>query len=505
MKQETGFSRMTRRWVMGALLAGVALPALARAPAISLLPRPRPDRNLATAVPRKGQVQSARSLIDLAGLGGAVGFVVADAKTGLVLEEANGTLGLPPASVAKTMTALYALDALGPDFRFVTRLMATGPVQNGQIAGDLILAGSGDPTLSTDILADMAKALKARGITRVAGKFLVWGDGVPLIERIDPAQPEQVAYNPAISGLNLNFNRVYFEWRKVGASYSITMDARSDLYRPRVRTATMRVAARDAPLYTYAAEGGGDHWTVAGPALGNSGSRWLPVRCPELYTGQTFQSLAAALGIVVPDPVVSRQRPVGAVLVAQQSAALSVILRDMLRYSTNMTAEIIGLTASRARGGNPGDLKASAAQMSRWLAQTFGLKTASFVDHSGLGGATRIAPADLVRALVAAGPASQLRSLLRSYAPKADEGAQAQGVTVSAKTGTLNFVSGLAGYATPKGGPDLVFAIFCADAARRDIVPMAQRELPEGGRAWTKRARKLQQALLERWATVYGA
>jgi D-alanyl-D-alanine carboxypeptidase/D-alanyl-D-alanine-endopeptidase (penicillin-binding protein 4) len=53
---------------------------------------------------------------------------------------------LPPASVAKALTSLYALDTLGADHRFQTRVMATGSVIGGVLKGDLILVGGGDHT-----------------------------------------------------------------------------------------------------------------------------------------------------------------------------------------------------------------------------------------------------------------------------------------------------------------------------------------------------------------------
>ena len=77
-------------------------------------------------------------------------------------------------------------------------------------------------------------------------------------------------------------------------------------------------------------------------------------------------------------------------------------------------------------------------------------------------------------------------------------------VRVRAKSGTLNFVSGLAGYIQPPKGPELVFAIFAADTARRDKLVESEREQPPGGEAWTKRARRLQGQLIARWAGVYG-
>ena len=56
-------------------------------------------------------------------------------------------------------------------------------------------------------------------------------------------------------------------------------------------------------------------------------------------------------------------------------------------------------------------------------------------------------------------------------------------------------------------GPDgtvLAFAIFCHDLPRRAKIPRADRERPQGARGWNSRARRLQHALLGRWAVLYG-
>jgi D-alanyl-D-alanine carboxypeptidase/D-alanyl-D-alanine-endopeptidase (penicillin-binding protein 4) len=75
------------------------------------------------------------------------------------------------------------------------------------------------------------------------------------------------------------------------------------------------------------------------------------------------------------------------------------------------------------------------------------------------------------------------------------------GTRVLAKTGTLNFTSGLAGYLL--GRRRLAFAIFAADSERRAQVRPEQRDDPPGGGAWLARARAQEQALLRRWAVLY--
>ena len=184
---------------------------------------------------------------------------------------------------------------------------------------------------------------------------------------------------------------------------------------------------------------------------------------------------------------------------------MAVVLRDMMRWSTNLTAEVVGLKATMAGGQRPDDLAQSAGAMSAWMRARLGARQAGFVDHSGLGDQSRLRPNDMVSALVAAGPTGALRQMMRAQPmldgrgrPIADHPVQ-----VAAKTGTLNFVSSLAGYARGPSGRDLAFAIFCADTVRRDGLSEAERERPEGARPYNQRAKRLQQQLIERWATLY--
>ncbi len=490
---------VTRRWVMGALLAGVAVPVLAEAPASSPRPLARPREAL---VPLQRVVpKSGGALVEAAQLGGRVGYLVMDAGTGAVLDAREPDSLLPPASTTKAITALYAMERLEVRHRFYTRLIALGPVVAGRVEGDLLLAGSGDPTLSTDGLAAMAADLRAQGIRGVAGRFLVQESALPNLRVIDPDQPDHVGYNPAISGLNLNFNRVHFEWKRGAAGWDVAMDARSARFVPAVRMARMSVVARDLPVYTFAETGGIDDWTVASGALGKGGSRWLPVRQPGVYAGDVFRTLARAQGIDLPEPVIVREVKGGTVLVQAASDPLPVVLADMLKFSTNLTAEVVGLTAS---GAGVASLSASAERMGEWAALRYG-RAGRFVDHSGLGSDSRVAPSDMVAALMGA-RGGALRGMLKPFALRDAKGraVKAHPVKVVAKTGTLNFVSGLTGYVAAPDGRELIFAIYAADVARRDAVPMAEREEPAGGAAWARRARILQSRLIEQWAGVSG-
>ena len=444
-------------------------------------------------------------LVAGAGLGGVATWLVVDAATGQVLDAGQPAQPLPPASVAKAITALYAYEGLGPQFRFATQILATRPLMAGRLPGDLILVGDGDPTLDSDHLAAL---LDAGGLSagEIGGGFFLYDGALPRIRAIDATQPDHVAYNPAISGLNLNFNRVCFEWQPNGAGgYQISLDARAVHNRPVVDVAQMRLVERSAPLYSYVSEGGRDIWSVAASALGKGGTRWLPVRQPALYTGQAFQALAGARGLALPAPRLLAAMPPETLLLAQhQSAPLPQMVRAMLRHSTNLTAETLGLKTTLMQGGDGPeslDLQRSGQRMAQWLQTRHGLQDARFVDHSGLGEDSAISPAGLVQVLANPGVAEVLQPLLHEFRLEKKLGK----TKVLAKTGTLNFVSALAGYLLPDGGRPMIFAIMLADVPRRKALPPEARERPAGGRQWANAARHLQRQMLARWVMRFSA
>lgn len=117
-----------------------------------------------------------------------------------IVASVNGDRLFVPGSTTKLLTMGTALEVLGADHRFRTRVYRTGPVRNGMLEGDLVLVASGDPNLSgrrrddgtyafvdrdhsyggpplaTDplfTLRDLARQVAARGITAVTGQVIV--------------------------------------------------------------------------------------------------------------------------------------------------------------------------------------------------------------------------------------------------------------------------------------------------------------------------------------------
>ena len=96
---------------------------------------------------------------------GRTAAVAVDLSTGRTLYSRNAALPLLPASNEKLTVTYAALTALGPEFRIETDVLQDG-------AGNLILKGYGDPTLSSQQLTVLARQVRAAGITSVTGSVL---------------------------------------------------------------------------------------------------------------------------------------------------------------------------------------------------------------------------------------------------------------------------------------------------------------------------------------------
>ena len=495
-------NQITRRFMLAGMLASTAPAAWAE------IKRPRLRDDAFGTGGKRVSAPPAAALSDVIkshAVSGTHSIVVADAKTGRILESSRPNKAIAPASVTKILTSIYALNFLGSQWRFQTRLVASSTeVINGELQGDLTLVGGGDPTLDTDSLARLILSLQARGITRIKGRFLLKSDALPYQRILDTDQLEYVGYNPSISGLNLNFNRVFFEWKRNNGEYDITISAKTKAHKPLINGVFVRAVAREKPVYQYTNRSGNDNWTVSKKAMGSGGNRWLPVRDPAGYAGETFQVLAEKLGVEIP-PAQKTNTAKGTVIADEFSGSLAKLSQSMLRFSNNLMAETIGISATQKRSLSVNKTAESARAMSDWLRGRYGLATARLVDHSGLGERSKISANDMAKILSQEGWNGGLRALLKKVDLRNSKYKKApiSGAEIVAKTGSLNFTSALAGYIKTPSGRQLVFAIFTIDEKERAKIPKAKRDKPPGASAWARKSRVMQHQLIRRWVSAY--
>src|SRR6185295_3518932 len=106
------------------------------------------------------------------------GVLVKSLKTGETLYAVNAGKLMMPASNMKIVTLAAAAEKLGWDYRYETTVAAAGSIDGGTLNGDLIVTGSGDPSLveadgmADRVFAGWATELKQRGIRAISGRVI---------------------------------------------------------------------------------------------------------------------------------------------------------------------------------------------------------------------------------------------------------------------------------------------------------------------------------------------
>ncbi|WP_413249592.1 D-alanyl-D-alanine carboxypeptidase/D-alanyl-D-alanine-endopeptidase [Sinomonas flava] len=394
---------------------------------------------LSTAAPLPEADRLARDLAPRLALGtGSIGGTVLDASTGRVLFSQAGGDARVPASNLKLLTAAAVLTSLGPDARLRTRAVRPD-------AGTVVLAGGGDAMLAAG--SSQPDAVMGRaGLATLAAdtaKALAPAAGAAH----DAATSPQPAPSPPRT-VTVRLDDTLF----TGPALSPAWDP-ADV-----------AAGEIAPVYALALNG-------ARTAPGAPGPR---PQDTALDAANAFRdALAAALagtGVTVAAGVSRVAAPVeGQELAAVESAPLGEQVDYMLRESDNYLAEVLARLAAHAQGGpaaNEGAVAALRAAAVQVLGTADGLEIA---DACGLSLGNRISPtalATLVREM-AVGSDERLRAALGGFPVAALDGtlgsrfagsAAAGAGVVRAKTGTLNTVAALSGYAVDADGRLLVFS-----------------------------------------------
>lgn len=113
---------------------------------------------------------------------GSSSLTVMNAETGEIVYSKNRDLGLASASTLKTITAATAYHLLGQNYKWETKLGYNGQIINGVLNGDIIITGSGDPTLGSEryeetkselVLKKWVSSLQSVGIKKVIGSVIV--------------------------------------------------------------------------------------------------------------------------------------------------------------------------------------------------------------------------------------------------------------------------------------------------------------------------------------------
>ncbi len=504
----TRASRVAARLALVLLLAaGACAPRTSHVavqtpapPAAPATPAPPAGRTVPAApAPSPTPVEHLRT--SLAAVFGAPAFdrmewavLVESLATGEILYSENPSKLMMPASNMKIVTLAAAAERLGWDFTYETRLVTSAPIVNGVLDGDLVVVGSGDPTIggrggrATRVFEEWADQLRAAGITRIKGRVVAdarafdreslgagwawdylaayYAAGVSALQFNESVADVAVRPGPSAGTL------AYIEVRPIESGLILDRQVTT-------------VAQGEADI-DVARLPGSNRLIVRGTIPVGSGEvvRTATVDRPALYFARMLRVTLAAKGIpvtgeaaefedVYPTPPTEPVR----VLLTHRSAPLAEIARVQMKVSQNQYAE----TLLRTLGAQSGEGTATAGhKVVREVLDAWGIPQDGYVlvDGSGLSRYNYVCADVLVKILAHVYGDVRLHDPFIATLPVGGQdgtlarrfvGTRAAG-NVRAKTGSIANVRSLSGYVTSLDGETFVFSIL----ANHFTVPQAE-------------------------------
>lgn len=412
---------------------------------------------------------------------------VRKASTGEIVYEANADRKVTPASTLKLLTAAAALETLGEDYRFTTDVLTDGTISNGVLNGNLYLRGQGDPTLMKKELDQFAATLSKLGVKKINGDLVgddQWFDNIRLSPSIDKSD-ETYYYAAQISALTLSPNADY-------DAGTVIVDAKPTKkgYKPKISVTpdegivtivnkANTVAKGKRNTLSIKRQHGTNKIMVSGNIpVGSSKREWVTVSNPTAHTLAIFKSSLSSKGIKFSSTSknVRRQAPDTAkVLAVHKSMPLKNLMIPFMKLSNNTHAEILAKTMGKKVYGE-GSWNAGLRVMHEY-ATSIGLDASEwhFEDASGMSHKNKVSSAQLTELLLLVRNAPWYGSFVKSLPISGIDDRFVGGTLrnrlaspsvkgkVIAKTGSLNNVKSLAGYAETKSGETLVFTILTQD------------------------------------------
>ena len=423
------------------------------------------------------------------------GVSVRSLKTGEVIYSHNPARLQTPASTQKVITTAVAAERLGWDYRYTTKIYATGPLSGGDLDGDLVVVSNGDPSINPrhadrwGAFDAWAKTLYAQGLRRIGGQLIGddnafaepgWGTGWAWDDLA-------LGYGAAVGALQFNENQVEL---MIGPGQAAGDRAIISVSPPGsgiiLNHAVTTVAEGQPSRVSLERVPGTNMLTVSGQLAVGASAIIADASAPNptlLYLNALREALArngifvGGSSLDIDDARIKPDYTKATVLLEDQSPTIGSMIDICLKWSRNQYAET--LLYSMAPPGAEATASASLGSVRETLTK-WGVIPELYVtrDGSGLSRNDYLAPDGLVGVLTQMWNDPRHREPFRAALPQsAVSGSLANRMKdtvaaerVWAKTGSMSNVRSLAGYITTTDDEPLVFA-FMATGFR---VPMSQ-------------------------------
>ena len=412
------------------------------------------------------------------------------------IEALHADTHLTPASLTKLVTAAAVLGQWPADKTFHTRLLTTGLTVEGELRGDLLLLGGGDPSLDDQAFWSLAAQLRSAGVTRVRGRLVVIpapfrAVGCETQDRCDALAHSDRSYNAPLGAIGVDFGNWCVQVRPGAPGAVAAVQGCGVTQLPIAVEGTIRTvtgSARQTFWLERLTDAKGDHLRVGGdiPA-GIIQQVYRAMSDPVRGSGLLLREMLRELGVPVTGEVVTGlDLPAAAQPLADiQGLSLGEQLGRMLRYSNNYIADVLTLDlAAEVTGTSPTQLAVAATGLADFVAK-LGSPAPVLRSGSGLTPENLLSAQDLVTVLAHAYrdtrrfPAYYGGLVVPRDAPFGflHEGSDVWLDRVALKTGSMDVphsVLGIAGYLRKRKGGWIAFAAIVNGGAERPHVPLRE-------------------------------
>jgi D-alanyl-D-alanine carboxypeptidase/D-alanyl-D-alanine-endopeptidase (penicillin-binding protein 4) len=422
---------------------------------------------------------------------GFIGVSIKSVNSDKNIVEYNAKKSLTPASTLKLVSSATALMALGSEFRYTTTLEYSGEIKDSVLTGNIIIKGSGDPSLGSwrfknhpdykQLTENWAKKIKALGIKEIKGR--IFGDSSFFDENVTSDGwiwgDMGNYYGAAAYGLNMNENLYWatFNPAKLMESAALVKTAPDLPYYQKINRVLTDKAGTGDQVNIYSTpyqdvlvmEGfvpSGENFSVKGS-----------IPDPALFSAYFLHKKLEELNIKISEsPIslleankknISFQKPTqSSIIDSLQSPPLKELVKECNLHSINLYAEAFLKTPSVIF--NLGSSTDAAVKAVKQIWQTKGVKLdgLKIKDGSGLAPANGITPNNMTDILKAMFLEKSYDDFYESLPVLGVSGTVANlakktkaAGNVHAKSGSIDGVRAYSGYFTAQNGEIVCFSM----------------------------------------------
>ena len=415
---------------------------------------------------------------------GSISFCLLNAQTSELISEYNSKTILIPASTLKVITTSAALGILGKNFKYETKISYTGFIDsiNGVLNGNLVLIGSGDPTLNSEyfnsittnknVVSDWAKKIKSLGIKKINGSIIsdiscfennlpdnwIWGDIGNYFGCI-------------AGGLSYKDNKLKLYFKTGDKNGDSTFITKCIPYNPKLTYINkVKTGGTGDNSISYGSIYQNTRW-LNGYLPANKDNYEVEISMPDPAWQCAYELKQALIneGIKTENDLIVSDQKINSyqVLFLHQSPILSDIIYQTNMHSNNLFAECLLKTISFKKTGF-GSIKDGIKQITEfWEQRGLNTKELFMTDGSGLSRSNTVSTSYLAKLLSKMYKDKNLYEVINSSFPVAGKNSSLANLckgtfaenNLRAKSGYINRARGYVGYLKSKSGKELCFAV----------------------------------------------